>query len=68
MKQEEIKEIKPIVSGMGLKNLFITENGEIYKRVQTEQRDGVEVLNEGMYIYNVQDLADLTFGNYEKKQ
>ena len=57
----ETKEMKPIEDIFGLENCYITKNGEIYQRIPTQKRDGVEVIKRNFSIYRVNDLADKAF-------
>lgn len=56
------KEMRPIEDIFGLENCYITKNGEIYQRIPTQKRDGVEVIKRNFSIYSVKDLTDRAFG------
>lgn len=56
------KEMRPIDDIFGLENCYITKNGEIYQRIPTQKRDGVEVIKRNFSIYSVKDLTDKAFG------
>lgn len=56
------KEMKPINGIFGLENCYITKNGEIYQRIPTQKRDGVEVIKRNFSIYSVKDITDRAFG------
>ena len=61
-----IVEIMPIDGIFGLENCYITKDGEIYQRIPTQKRDGVEVIKRNFSIYRVKDLTDRAFGLIDK--
>lgn len=63
---DNTKEMRPINEIFGLDNCFITKDGEIYQRIPTQKRNGMEVIKRNLYIYSVKDLADMAFGIREK--
>lgn len=56
------KEMRPIEDIFGLENCYITKNGEIYQRIPTQKRDGIDVIKRNFSIYSVKDLTDKAFG------
>lgn len=62
---DETKEMRPIDGIFGLENCYITKDGEIYQRIPTQKRDGIEVIRRNFSTYSVKDLTDKAFGVVE---
>lgn len=64
-KGNNTKEMRPIDGIFGLENCYITKDGEIYQRIPTQKRDGVDVIRRNFSTYSVKDLIDKSFGVVE---
>lgn len=61
------KELKEIEGIFGLDGCYVTEDGEIYKRMPTQHtKDGVEIITRNFSSFKVQDIADRAFGKIDK--
>lgn len=56
------KEMRPIEGIFGLENCYITKSGEIYERIPTQKRNGIDTIRRNFNTYSVKDIADKAFG------